>query len=208
MALTAPPLTAPTDRDASGDEHLRALFDRARAGDDRALDQLCRLMRPRLYRAAWSVLRDADDADDVAQEALVRAVTKRFLFLGSGSVGGWMTRIALNLAKNRRRDHGRRGDIVAAALPAELVARGALADDLQGPDARLLALEDQTRLARAVATLSERQQDVVRLRAVVGLDFKAVGETLGITEENARVTFSQAKKKLVTLLTDPARGAP
>lgn len=197
MALTAP---LPAAADRAGDELLRSLFDRARGGDDRALDELCRLMRPRLYRTAWSVLRDADDADDVAQEALVRAVTKRFLFLGSGSVGGWMTRIALNLAKNRRRDQGRRGQIVQEALPAELVARGALADDVARPDDTVIAALDRARLEAAVAELSERQRDVVRLRAIVGLDFKAVGETLGITEENARVTFSQAKKKLTTRL--------
>jgi RNA polymerase sigma factor (sigma-70 family) len=203
MALTAP---LPAAADRAGDDLLRGLFDRARGGDDRALDELCRLMRPRLYRAAWSVLRDADDADDVAQEALVRAVTKRFLFLGSGSVGGWMTRIALNLAKNRRRDHGRRGQIVSEALPAELVARGALADDVARPDDAVIAAADKARLQAAVAELSERQQDVVRLRAIVGLDFKAVGETLGITEENARVTFSQARKKLIARLSPG--GAP
>lgn len=204
MALTVPRPAPAADRD--GDDLLRGLFDRARDGDDRALDELCRLMRPRLHRAAWAVLRDADEADDVAQEALVRAVTKRFLFLGSGSVGGWMTRIALNLAKNRRRDHGRRGQIVSEALPAELVARGALADDVARPDDAVIAAADKARMVAAVAELSERQRDVVRLRAIVGLDFKAVGETLGITEENARVTFSQARKKLIARLSPG--GAP
>ena len=69
---------------------------------------------------------------------------------------------------------------------------------------RLLDALDRTRLLNAVTSLSERQRDVVRLRAIAGLDFKAVADTLGISEENARVTFSQAKKKLTTLL----RGAP
>ncbi len=197
MALTSADaaLTATAVEDG-----LRALFDRARDGDSAALDQLCRVMRPRLYRSAWAILRDADEADDVAQEALVRAVTRRFLFLGTGSVGGWMTRIAVNLAKNRRRDHKRRGEITDGALPEELVARGALAADAVAADVAFIDALDRTRLLDAVASLSERQRDVVRLRAIADLDFKAVGETLGISEENARVTFSQAKKKLTTLL--------
>lgn len=180
------------------DEEVRALFLRARDHDGKALDALCRVMRPRLYRAAWSVLRDRDEADDVAQEALVRAVTKQWLFMGRGSVGGWMTRIALNLAKNRRRDQARRGELMATALPAELIARGALAEASSLPDHGLIASIERGALVAAVAALSERQRDVVRLRAIGGLDFRAVAETLGISEENARVTFSQAKKKLMT----------
>ncbi len=200
-------MAAPLDLSTAtldADVELRRLFDAARSGDDRALDTLCRTMRPRLFRAAWSVLRDRDEADDIAQEALVRAVTKRFLFLGvfngGGSVGGWMTRIALNLAKNRRRDHRRRGEIVDGALPAELVARGALADDGVRADEALIERADQQRLNTALESLPARQREVVRLRAIGGLDFKSVGEALGITEENARVTFSHAKKKLVSML--------
>lgn len=207
--LDSPPAATPTtstssstqaDADRRADIELRRLFDAARDGDARALDTLCRTMRPRLFRAAWSVLRDRDEADDIAQEALVRAVTKRFLFLGSGSVGGWMTRIALNLAKNRRRDHRRRHEIVDAALPVELVARGALADDVARADDAMIARADHARLEAALEALPDRQREVVRLRAIGGLDFKSVAETIGISEENARVTFSQAKKKLVASL--------
>ncbi len=188
--------TADVDADAA----LRRLFDLARDGDARALDTLCRTTRPRLFRAAWSVLRDKDEADDIAQEALVRAVTKRWLFLGTGSVGGWMTRIALNLAKNRRRDHRRRAQIVEGAQLVELAARGALAQGHANADDALGDKDEQDRLSAALEALPTRQREVVRLRAIGGLDFKTVGETLGISEENARVTFSQAKKKLVTSL--------
>jgi RNA polymerase sigma-70 factor (ECF subfamily) len=210
MALALPPddATEPRTEPAVGgvrraptdDAALRALFERARHDDAAALETLCRLMRPRLYRAAWSVLRDRDDADDVAQEALVRAVTRHWLFVGRGSVGGWMTRIALNLAKNRRRDEARRGQIAAAALPAELIARGALAGEGVAPDDAVIGTAERYALLDAVASLSERQRDVVRLRAIGGLDFKAVGETLRISEDNARVTFAQAKKKLMDRL--------
>lgn len=198
-AMTAP-ADATTPAMVDDDAALRRVFDAARAGDRRALDELCRQMRPRLYRAAWSIVRDRDDADDVAQEALVRAMTKRWLFLGTGSVGGWMTRIALNLAKNKRRDHRRRQEIVDDAMPAELVARGALAPSTTAADATLIAIAEQQQLDAAMSQLPARQQEVVRLRAIGGLDFRSIADTLGITEENARVTFSQAKKKLVLML--------
>src|ERR1041384_7173963 len=90
---------------------LRELFDQARGGDARALERLCAEMRPRLYKTAWAILRDSHAADDIAQDALIRAVSRRFLFLGRGSVAGWMTRIAQNLAKNRLRDGKRRREI-------------------------------------------------------------------------------------------------
>lgn len=190
--------------DVDGDAALRALFDRARDGDNGALSDLCKQMRPRLFRVAWSVLKNDDDADDVAQEALVKAVTRRFLFLGTGSVGGWMTTIALNLAKNRRRDRLRRADIVAHAAESDLVARGARAGDVPRPDAGVVDGDPRRRMLEALAQLPERQREVVELRAVAGLEFKAVGTALGITEANARMSFSLAKKKLLSLLSADA----
>ncbi len=211
MAVSATAVSAENAESAERDAALRALFDKARDGDgverDNALAQLCTLMRPRLFRVAWSVLRDDDEADDVAQEALVKAVTRRFLFLGTGSVGGWMTTIALNLAKNKRRDGRRRQEIVTQAAQSDLVARGAMAGDVVRADTAIVDKADRARLLSAVAQLPERQREVVELRAVAGLDFAAVGSALGISEANARVSFSLAKKKLLALLT-PVGGAP
>jgi RNA polymerase sigma-70 factor (ECF subfamily) len=186
---------------------LRALFDQARNGDRAALDALCRAMRPRLYRTAWAVLRDGDEADDVAQEALVKAVTRTFLFLGRGSVGGWMTRIALNLAKNRIRDRRRRGEILDASGEGERTARGAQAGGQQAADAVLADKETHARLLSALALLPERQREVVQLRVVADLSFADVGTALGITEANARVTFSQAKKRLLDAVSSSSSAA-
>ena len=149
----APAANAALADPARDDAALRALFDRARDGDGDALNELCRCMRPRLVRTALAVVHDVDDADDIAQEALVRAMTRRFLFLGTGSVGGWMTRIALNLAKNRRRDSRRRGEILAAAPPGDLVARGAVASAAVVADHAVLERERRDRLRQALERL-------------------------------------------------------
>ncbi|MCC7073655.1 MAG: RNA polymerase sigma factor [Deltaproteobacteria bacterium] len=196
MSATAPQVLSA----AAPHDPLRALFDAARAGDAAALGALCAHMRPRLYRTAWAVLHDADEADDVAQDSLVRALTRRFLFLGKGTVAGWMTRIALNLAKNRLRDAKRRRQILDGASPADRSARGA--EPSATVDAHRVAAEGQARarLAQAVATLPERQREVVELHVGAGLDWSEVAETLGISEANARMTYSNAKKKLLATL--------
>jgi RNA polymerase sigma-70 factor (ECF subfamily) len=200
MALSSDAQVPVANNGVAEDAALRALFDKARDGDDGALQSLCTQMRPRLFRVAFAVVRDRDEADDVAQEALVRAVTRRFLFLGTGSVAGWMTRIALNLAKNRRRDGKRRTEIVEQASQSDLVARGAMAHANPRPDDAVTEASERARLLGAMNALPPRQREVMQLRAVAGLDFAAVGSALGISEANARVSFSLAKKKLLALL--------
>jgi RNA polymerase sigma-70 factor (ECF subfamily) len=198
MADSAPHIG--TSRLTAVGDPLRALFDQARAGDEPALADLCVRMRPTLYRVAYSIVRDADDADDLAQEALVRTVTKRLLFLGRGSVAAWMTRIASNLAKNRLRDARRRREILQRALPDEKSARGAEPQAPHSPQSVAEDHETRARLLAALERLPERQRDVVRLHVIAALDFADVAEALRMTEANARVTFSHAKKKLLAAL--------
>jgi RNA polymerase sigma-70 factor, ECF subfamily len=193
---------------AEGDAALRALFDRARAGDAAALDALCRAMRPRLYRTAFAIVRDADEADDLAQEALVRALTRRFLFLGTGSVGGWMMKIAVNLAKNRLRDGKRRRQILEGSSELERSARGAQPSATLDADRALTDKQSRAHLEAALQTLTERQRQVVELRVVGDLSFTDVALALGITEPNARVTFSQAKKRLLDAVTRSQSHSP
>jgi RNA polymerase sigma-70 factor (ECF subfamily) len=178
-------------------DQLRPLFDRAREGDRVALEELCLVVRPRLYRAAFAIVRDRDEADDVAQEALVRAVTKRFMFLGTGSVVGWMSKIAVNLAKNRRRDHRRRGDILRSSTDGERDVRGAQPAAANNPERTADEKQQRGQLREALAALTERQREVVELRVVADLSFKDIADALGMTEAHARVTFSQAKGRLL-----------
>jgi RNA polymerase sigma factor (sigma-70 family) len=199
MALTMTGSVARAETAPAADP-LRTLFDAARGGDERSLGELCGLVRPRLYRAAYAILRDGDEADDIAQEALVRAVTRKFLFLGRGSVGGWMTRIAINLAKNKLRDKRRRHEILETSSGDDRAARGAQPNALESADTVAASNQIRERLILALEKLPERQRDVVRLHVIGQMDFVEIGAALGISDANARVTFSQAKKKLMAHL--------
>jgi RNA polymerase sigma-70 factor, ECF subfamily len=136
-----------------------------------------------------------EDVADLAQAAFLRAFAaarrslRRLKAAESGLFRAWLVRIAVNVGKNHARDRGRwrlEGDEVLASFPAG------------GPDAvALLDVADQRRRVHtAMASLSRRQHEVVSLRVDGGLPFREVAQALGITENNAKVAFHHAVKRL------------
>jgi RNA polymerase sigma-70 factor, ECF subfamily len=179
-------------------ETLSDLLKRARQGDARALEELCQKMRPHLYRVALSVLRNSDEADDVAQDALIRALERHSLFLGRGSLKAWMSRIALNLAKNRIRDRSRHKELLAQAAPVEL--QPTHGQNLPTPNEALSLQRLTQRVQECVDLLPARQRDVLRLRLGAEMGFAEIAKTLRISEANARVCAGHGLKKLRPLL--------
>ena len=176
-----------------------ALCQRVADRDEAAFYQLVERYQGRAYRLAWSILRDAEEARDVSQEAFIR------LFQSAGSFGGrarfstWFYRLLVNLCLDQRRKTrwwrqifagadgaGRPGDDPGETLldrqptPAQ--------DPLQG-----LAKERQTdRLWAAVGTLSPQQRAVVILQAQEELSTKEIATILKCSEATVRVHLHRA----------------
>ena len=81
------------------------LCDRVAGGDDRAFDLLVARYQERAYRIAWSIVRDADDARDVSQEAFLRLHRSAGRFERRARFSTWFYRILVNLALDHRRHH-------------------------------------------------------------------------------------------------------
>jgi RNA polymerase sigma-70 factor (ECF subfamily) len=172
---------------------LETLFSLAKEGDRQAMIALCEQTRPLMYRAAYSILRNPHDADDIAQEALVRALKKMRLFKGLGSLEGWLAKIAFNLAKNHIRSRVRKRE-------STLLDHDDFVQEGLSPEERLETEAQKKRLYACIADLPAKQQEVVKLRLIGQLTFIEISEVLKIKESNAKVHFSQAKQKLVSLL--------
>lgn len=179
-AMTAVTATATDSTAAPDDEALVQAF---RAGDRRAFEQLVRRHQKPVWAVVWRFARDRDDADDLAQRAFITAL-ERIDDL-KGRFRPWLLRIAANLAKNHLRDN--------AKFVREEVEPDAPRSDL---DERLDDARRRARMRQAIETLSERQREVVLLRIDGQLSFAEVGEAIGITENNAKVHFHHAMKRL------------
>jgi len=150
------------DREATSDE---TLCRRIAARDDAAFDVLVARYQARAYRVAWSLLRNAEDARDVSQEAFIRVWEAAERFRGDARFSTWFYRILVNVCL----DHKRRGRwwTRLVAREADRDAEESLVErqPAPGPDPGDQASEAQTmmRLWNAVHQLSAQQRAAVIL---------------------------------------------
>lgn len=139
------------------------------------------------------LLRDETLADDLVQDALLRATRAAAAMRGEASVSTWLTAIALNVA----RDHFR------AAKRIPQVTTLDHAEDLPGdsrPDGEAMNAEMSARILGHVTRLPKRQREAVLMHHFGGLGHREIGSVLGISEGNARVILHRGLSALRTSL--------
>jgi RNA polymerase sigma-70 factor (ECF subfamily) len=190
---SALPRLAVASASAFSDEELcRAFLD----GDEAAFGALVERYRTLVFSLVRRFAPRPEDAADLAQQAFLRAleasdrVFSRWKLTSPTPFRSWLVRIALNLAKN----HARQGHRWRLALLTEVDT--AAADTRESPQEALERQERERRLQAAVLALPRRQREVLSLRVDADLPFRDIAETLGITENNAKVQFHHAVKRL------------
>jgi RNA polymerase sigma-70 factor (ECF subfamily) len=189
MGLDDPPPRNPS-AEPRQDEAL--LVARARRGDPAAFELVVRAHQRRVYGTALRIVRSHAVADDIAQEAFVRAWRSLESFDLARPFGPWVCRIAANLALNHVRSPLAREE----ALPE----RDDPTPAADGPLARLLDAEAAQALDAALAELPLEQRAVFVLRAVEQLSYAEIASTLGIPTGTVMSRLSRARDRLARAL--------
>jgi len=169
------------------------LLARARKGDLGAFEEVVRRYQRRVYGVALRIVRAHDVADDVAQEAFVRAWRSLDRFDLSRPFGPWICRIAANLAVNHVRSPRAREE----GLP-DGHAETPSADP--GPLGAILDAEAKRVLDEAVAGLGPEQRAVFVLRAVEEMSYDEIAEALGISPGTVMSRLFRARERLARAL--------
>ncbi len=168
----------------------RALIGRAQRGDQAAFRALVERHQARAYGLALRITRSAPDAEEVAQDAFVRAWLALPRFRGESSFATWLYRIVARRAFDRaaalRARGGREADVDEAAA---LASGGALPRDLE-TEVRARRLE------RMVMALPEAQRAAVTLYYYGGHSVERVAETLAMPENTVKTHLSRARAAL------------
>jgi RNA polymerase sigma-70 factor (ECF subfamily) len=174
------------------------LISRAAKGDADAYEQIVRLHQEAVFRLAYLILGDKQDAQDIAQETFIRAYRGLYRFDTSRPLRPWLLQIAKNLARNRRRAAGR---YLAALqrtflhMPGSTYVAASAESDVE-QQREVQALWD------AIRQLSKLDQEVIYLRYMLGLSTQETAEVLGVQSGTVKSRLSRALGRLRGVVED------
>lgn len=180
-----------------GEEDEAALVGRVAAGEAQAFRALVDRHLPTVLAIARRMLRDDAEAEDVAQETLLRLWRNAArLELGEGGVRPWLRRVAANLCIDRVR--ARRNTSLGDALPEEVEPPSQMT--------RLVERELGKRVDAALKALPERQRLALTLFHYEGMSQIEVGEMMGISDEAVESLLARARRALKAGLREEWQG--
>ena len=183
------------------------LVARARAGDRAAFDALVRRHSDGLFAVVARLCGDRDEAEEVTQEAFLRAWSGLPGFRGDAQFFTWLYRIGVNEARRRADGRRRRGDVVVVSLHEQ--REHASRDHWVHPVDRAERADLRRTLEAAIARLPVDQRAAFVLRDVEGLSTAEAAAVLGLREAAFKSRLHRARKRLRAGLADHAgrRGA-
>jgi RNA polymerase sigma-70 factor (ECF subfamily) len=179
---------------AEGRSRESILVQRAAEGDASAWETLVLEYQQAVFRLAWLLLGDADEAEDSAQETFLRAWRHLKRFDPARPLRPWLLSIAANLSRNRLRSAGRYVSALMRAFREE--PKPTLLEDSN------LQRAEADELWRAVRRLDLPDQQIVYLRFFLDLPVSETAEALQIAEGTVKSRLSRALEKLRRIIRD------
>ena len=188
MTRTSPAVALENSRDSDAE-----IIQQVLAGNTALFELLMHRYNERIYRAARSIVRDEQEAEDVMQQAYVNAFTHLRQFNGSAQFSTWLTRIAINEALARVRRRGR-----YEALDDDLsnVEPFMSTNPVPNPERQAFVGELRGLLEWAIDTLPDGMREVFVLRDVEGLSTAEVAESLEVSEDVVKTRLSRGRAAL------------
>ena len=180
----------------------KALVARFKAGDESAFEEMVARYWDRIYAMVLQLLRNSQDAEEVTQDAFIRAHRGLEKFRGDSSFSTWLYQIATNLARNRywywwRR---KRDKSVSFDQPVGGESETTLAElfpaSVETPEDVAVTNEFQERVSTAMELLNDKHREVLVLRNVRSLSYDEIATQLDISIGTVKSRIARARESL------------
>jgi RNA polymerase sigma-70 factor (ECF subfamily) len=189
---------------AATDQQLVA---RVQKGDSRAFDLLVLKYQHRIFGLISRYIRDADEVQDVAQEAFIKAYRALPNFRGESAFYTWLYRIAINTAKNYLVARSRRPPGTDVELDdAEYLENGGSLRDIESPENVLFGAELKAVVERAIGALPEDLRTAITLREFDGLSYEDIADIMDCPVGTVRSRIFRAREAIDAMVSKQMNG--
>lgn len=179
------------------DDSDQQLVERVQAGEKAAFDLLVRKYQHRVLKLVSRFVNDASEAEDVAQEAFIKAYRALASFRGDSAFYTWLYRIAINTAKNALVSNRRRPvDFDLDLQDPEQYDRHARLKEGDTPEGVLLTEEIRSVVERAMEQLPEDLRTAIVLRELEGLSYEEIAEAMDCPVGTVRSRIFRAREAI------------
>jgi RNA polymerase sigma factor (sigma-70 family) len=167
------------------------LIVQAQHGNLAAYEELVARYQDIAFRTAWLLVGEASEAEDVVQNALIKAHAALYRFRTERPFRPWLLAIVSNEARNRRRAAGRR-----LGLQLRLAEGRSSGDAVPSPEEAVLGWEQRARLFAAINALPENDRQAIALRYFLDLSEAEMADALGCARGTVKSRLSRALDRL------------
>ncbi len=180
----------------------RLLVDRFKNGDQSAFDEMVTRYWDRIYAMVNQLLRNQQDAEEVTQDAFIRAHRGLVNFRGDSAFSTWLYQIATNLARNRYWYWWRRKRDKSVSFDAPISADNetTLAEiipaELETPEDATVTQELVSNIAAGMERLSAKHREILILRNIKNLSYEEIAAILSISVGTVKSRIARARESL------------
>lgn len=176
------------------------IIDAVLAGDEARFNELFDRYHRRLFGLLWHSCSNRELAEDLGQEAFLRAFRKLHLYSGQAQFYTWLARIAMNLLSSYRRKRRLESEVEREGFEMAIDSVG----EFQSPDANAELSETQQCVRQALAMLDEERRVVLILRDFEDMDYESIAKVLDLPIGTVRSRIHRARLELKTLFQSKA----
>lgn len=179
------------------DKYIKRIIKKVKKGDQEAFSELVELYKDKVYQISYRMLKDAYEAEDIAQEAFIRAYTNISSYDPKRKFSTWLFTIVTNLSidriRKRKPDYfldaekeGNEGYSMYSTLPS----------DEPGPEEKVEKLELQNQIQDRISSLPPLYRSIIVLRYIEELSIKEIGHILNIPEGTVKTRIHRGREAL------------
>lgn len=182
-------------------EQELTIIRRVQHGDTEAFSVLVAAYEKNVFNVALQMTGNREDAQDMAQEAFLKAFNSLSTFRGDSKFSSWLYRIVSNVCLDFKRRQSRRP---SSSLTVEDDEGESLqldiADESQSPEALLERKLTRDAVRRGLASLPDEQRQILLLREIQGLSYEEIAEVMDLEPGTVKSRIFRARKKLCAFL--------